>query len=133
MTAHPIWSLARRQHGLVTGAQLRAAGFTRSAIAHRVRTGRLWRAYPDVFAVGRADVPQEGRWLAAVVWRDTTRFPEGAGTFSVLGSSETTVALWDATTGARRADPPAANLRLSDDLPLRFTPDGRFLIAVGRK
>jgi very-short-patch-repair endonuclease len=62
-----VWALARRQHGLVTRAQLHAAGFTRSAVAHRQRTGRLWRAYPGVFAVGRAELTREAGWLAAVL------------------------------------------------------------------
>jgi very-short-patch-repair endonuclease len=42
-------------------------GFTRSAISHRVRTGRLWRLHRDVFAVGRAELTREGSWLAAVL------------------------------------------------------------------
>src|SRR6476620_1906970 len=62
-----VWALARRQHGSVTGEQLHAAGFTRSAIAHRMRTGRLWRVYPRVFAVGRSELSREGSWLAAVL------------------------------------------------------------------
>jgi very-short-patch-repair endonuclease/predicted transcriptional regulator of viral defense system len=61
-----IWAIVRRQHGVVTGAQLRAAGLTHSAIKHRVRTGRLWRVHRDVFAVGRAELTREGRLLAAV-------------------------------------------------------------------
>src|SRR3977135_2201138 len=65
--ASPIWAIAQRQHGVLTGGQLRAAGFTHSAITHRVRTGRLWRVHRDVFAVGRADLTREGRWLAAVL------------------------------------------------------------------
>jgi very-short-patch-repair endonuclease/predicted transcriptional regulator of viral defense system len=62
-----VWKLAGSQHGLVTGAQLRELGFTRSAIAHRVRTGRLWRVHPGVFAVGRPELTREGLWLAAVL------------------------------------------------------------------
>jgi very-short-patch-repair endonuclease len=64
---HQIWVLARRQYGLVSGAQLRAMGFSRAAISHRVRTGRLWRVHRDVFAVGRAELTREGTWLAAVL------------------------------------------------------------------
>jgi very-short-patch-repair endonuclease len=62
-----VWTLARRQHGIVTRGQLHAAGLTRSAIAHRVRTGRLWRVYPTVFVVGRSELSREGSWLAAVL------------------------------------------------------------------
>ncbi len=62
-----VWRLARAQHGVVKRAQLRELGFTRSAIAHRERTGRLWRVYRDVFAVGRPDLTREGKWMAAVL------------------------------------------------------------------
>jgi hypothetical protein len=37
--------LAARQHGLVTLAQLLAAGLDKSAIARRVRAGTLHRVY----------------------------------------------------------------------------------------
>ena len=62
-----MWALTRRQHGLLTRAQLDGAGFTRAAIAHRVRTGRLWPVHRDVFAVGREELTREGGWLAAVL------------------------------------------------------------------
>jgi hypothetical protein len=62
-----VWAVARSQHDLVTTAQLRELGFTRSAISHRLRTGRLWRVYPGVFAVGRPGLSTEGGWLAAVL------------------------------------------------------------------
>jgi Transcriptional regulator, AbiEi antitoxin len=62
-----VWDLSRSRHGVVTAAQLRDLGFTRSAISHRLRTGRLWRLYPGVFAVGRPELSREGSWLAAVL------------------------------------------------------------------
>src|SRR5437660_7655999 len=62
-----LWALARRQHGVVTLAQLRAAGLTRSGIRHRARTRRLWMVSREVFAVGRAELTREGRWMAAVL------------------------------------------------------------------
>jgi very-short-patch-repair endonuclease len=62
-----IWRLARRQHWVVTWDQLIAAGFTRHAIDHRLAKGRIYRLYRGVFAVGRQDVSQEGRWMAAVL------------------------------------------------------------------
>jgi Protein of unknown function (DUF559) len=52
---------------VITGAQLRELGFTRSAIAHREREGRLWRVHRDVFAVGRRELTREGEWMAAVL------------------------------------------------------------------
>lgn len=61
-----MW-IASRQHGVVTVLQLLMCGLTRSAIEHRVRRGRLFRLHRGVYAVGRADVPSEGRVLAAVL------------------------------------------------------------------
>lgn len=60
-------ALAREQHGVVALGQLEGIGFTTSAVDRRVAAGRLHRIFPGVYAVGRADVPQEGRWLAAVL------------------------------------------------------------------
>lgn len=59
--------VASRQYGVIAGDQLYACGLSRSAIAHRLRTGRLHRLHPRVFAVGRADVPPEGLVLAGVL------------------------------------------------------------------
>lgn len=42
-------------------------GLTPKAIAHRIRTGRLHRLRRGVYAVGRPDVGQRGRWMAAVL------------------------------------------------------------------
>ena len=41
MTPGDIWTLAPRQHGIVERSQLRAAGFTDSAIKHHLARGRL--------------------------------------------------------------------------------------------
>lgn len=61
------WRLARRQHGVITRQQLRALGFTDSAIEHRRASGRLHDVYRCVYAVGRAELDQLGRWMAAVL------------------------------------------------------------------
>jgi len=55
------------QHGVVTRAQLIERGLSAKAIAHRVRSGRLHRLGRGVYAVGRPDVGQYGRWMAAVL------------------------------------------------------------------
>ena len=52
---------------MVTRRQLLELGFTDEAIRHRLRKGRLHRIWPEVYAVGRPDLTQEGRWLAAVL------------------------------------------------------------------
>lgn len=62
-----LWALARRQHWVVTRAQLLELGFGRAAIEHRVRKGRLHPIHRGVYAVGRPDTTQEGRWMAAAL------------------------------------------------------------------
>ncbi|HKH64351.1 MAG TPA: DUF559 domain-containing protein [Solirubrobacterales bacterium] len=48
-------------------SQLIDLGFTKSAIEHRLRTGRLHPIVRGVYAVGRRDLKREGRWMAAVL------------------------------------------------------------------
>jgi Transcriptional regulator, AbiEi antitoxin len=62
-----VWRLARLQHGVVTRAQLHEHGYGDSAIYHRVERGRLHRVHRGVFAVGRPNLSQRGRWNAAVL------------------------------------------------------------------
>jgi hypothetical protein len=58
---------AARQHRVIARWQLYELGLERGAIAHRVRTGRLFRIYPGVYAIGCANVDRFGRWYAAVL------------------------------------------------------------------
>jgi very-short-patch-repair endonuclease len=60
-------ALAARQHGLVTLAQLRAAGLDDSAIRKRVARGALHRVHRGVYAVGHVALSRDGRFLAAVL------------------------------------------------------------------
>jgi very-short-patch-repair endonuclease len=62
-----VAAIAARQHGVITYAQLLRAGLGRGAIAWRVREGWLHRIHRGVYAVGRAALTAEGRWLAAVL------------------------------------------------------------------
>ena len=55
------------QHGVVSHAQLRALGLSRRAIEHRIARKRLIPVYRGVYAVGRAGLGKEGRWLASVL------------------------------------------------------------------
>jgi very-short-patch-repair endonuclease len=56
------------QHGVITRLQLIELGFSRRAIQHRLATGRLYLLpFRGVYAVGRPQLTQHGRWMAAVL------------------------------------------------------------------
>jgi very-short-patch-repair endonuclease len=61
------WALARKQHGIVTRAQLLGLGLTRRGIEHRIARGRLHPVGRGIYAVGRPELTPEGRWMAAVL------------------------------------------------------------------
>jgi predicted transcriptional regulator of viral defense system len=63
-----IAAIASRQHGIVTRADLYAAGLRRGAIAHRLSIGRLHVIHSGVYAVGHTNLTRTGRWLAAVFY-----------------------------------------------------------------
>ncbi len=65
--AAAVWELADRQHGVVSRAQLRGLGMGRAAIAHRLDRGRLHPVMQGVYAVGRPEVTDRGRWMAATL------------------------------------------------------------------
>ncbi len=65
--AAAAWELVRRQHGVISRAQLIGLGYTSSAIRHRLATGRLFEVHRGVYAVGRAELSIQGRWMAAVL------------------------------------------------------------------
>jgi very-short-patch-repair endonuclease len=62
-----IGRLAESQHGVVSRAQLVAAGATEKAIAVRIRSGRLVRLHRGVYAVGHRQLRRQGWWRAAVL------------------------------------------------------------------
>src|SRR4051794_24758209 len=66
-TRKSFWTLVRRQHGCITHQQMRTLGFSAEAIQHRLETGRLHPIYRGVYAVGRRELSQRGRWMAAVL------------------------------------------------------------------
>lgn len=85
---------------MITHAQLTALGYTVDAIKHRMRTGRLFQVHRGVYVVGRKELTQRGRWIAAVLacgdraalshdsaaafWR-LAKEPEGDVRVTVLG------------------------------------------------
>jgi very-short-patch-repair endonuclease len=58
--------LAAEQWGVLSLDELRACGLSREAVAGRVRNGLLHPLHRAVYAVGHANPPLEGRFLAAV-------------------------------------------------------------------
>ena len=62
-----IATLASRQHGAVTRAQLLSAGISRDMIASRIRSGLLLPVHPGVYLVGLGPVPPLGYEAAAVL------------------------------------------------------------------
>jgi predicted transcriptional regulator of viral defense system/very-short-patch-repair endonuclease len=63
-----ITDAAESQHGIVARRQLLALGLGREAIALRLRSGRLHRLHPGVYAVGHKVLSREARWMAAVLF-----------------------------------------------------------------
>ena len=60
--------IAARQRTLVTSEQLVACGFSRDAVAYRVKAGRLHVVFPGVYSVGCGELPSLARELAARLW-----------------------------------------------------------------
>jgi Transcriptional regulator, AbiEi antitoxin/Protein of unknown function (DUF559) len=58
--------LAARQWGVLSARELRMCGMSRDAVKVRARNGQLHPLYRGVYAVGHANITQEGRFLAAV-------------------------------------------------------------------
>ncbi|HEX3359547.1 MAG TPA: type IV toxin-antitoxin system AbiEi family antitoxin domain-containing protein [Solirubrobacterales bacterium] len=61
------WRLARAQHWVLTRADLEALGFSDAAVEHRVAIGRLHPVARGIYAVGRAELAPQGKWMAAVL------------------------------------------------------------------
>jgi very-short-patch-repair endonuclease len=59
--------LVRRQHWVVSRAQLLDHGLSSRAIAHRLASGRLHRLHAGVYAVGRPALARAGEFMAAVL------------------------------------------------------------------
>src|SRR5436190_1049179 len=80
-----VWDVAGRQHGVVTRGQLLELGFSSQAIQHRIERGRLHPLWRGAYVLGRPQLTQHGRWMAAVL---------SCGTQAAL-SHESAAALWE--------------------------------------
>jgi len=83
-----VWVLARRQHGLITRAQLLELGFSRHAISHRLARGRLHAVRRGVYVVGNPNLDRHARWMAAVLYCGSdalpaTRVPRRFGEYAI--------------------------------------------------
>ena len=65
--AAAAWALARAQFGVIARVQLLELGYSPAAIRHRLETGRLHEVHRGIYAVGRPELTQEGRWMAATL------------------------------------------------------------------
>jgi predicted transcriptional regulator of viral defense system len=105
-----VAELARRQHGVVSRAQLAEIGLHRGAIELRVARGRLHAVHSRVYAVGHTCLTDQGRWMAAVL----------AGGAGAALSHRSAAALWGIRPwGSTRAEVTAAARRESR-LGVRF-------------
>src|SRR5215204_5873011 len=84
-----VWRLVADQHGVVTRGQLISLGYSRQAINHRLKTGRLHLVQRGVYAVGRPELTRRGEWIAAVL---------ACGAEAVL-SHRSAAALWEIGSG----------------------------------
>jgi hypothetical protein len=76
-----LWAVARRQHGVIARHQLLALGFSAKWVKHRIVKGRLHPVWRGVYAIGRPQLTQHGRWMAAVLscGREAVLCNESAG------------------------------------------------------
>jgi very-short-patch-repair endonuclease len=82
---HAVAELAGRQHGVVARRQLTELVLKETAIARRVRAGRLHRVHRGVYAVGHSILTPRGHWMAATL---------ACGRTAVL-SHASAAALWE--------------------------------------
>jgi very-short-patch-repair endonuclease len=62
-----VANLAEKQHGVVSIGQLRRCGVSEDAVRARVALGQMHRVHRGVYALGHRALPDEGRWMAAVL------------------------------------------------------------------
>ncbi len=62
-----IAEIASRQHGVISAAQLAAAGVSADQRQRMLAAGRLHRLHRGIYAVGHTALTRRSRWLAAVL------------------------------------------------------------------
>lgn len=62
-----IATIADRQHGVISTAQLYGIGLDKDQILYRTRVGRLHRIHRGVYAIGRRGLTLQGRLMAAAL------------------------------------------------------------------
>lgn len=83
-----IATVATRQCGVVSRAQLRALGLSDDMVSDRIASGYLQPVFHGTFAVGHSAISRQGRMLAAVL-------ACGDGTIVSHGSAAELLGLWD--------------------------------------
>ena len=78
-----ISDLARRQRGVVTTAQLAAAGIGRRGVAHRVANGRLTRLLRGVYRVGPVAAPYSAEMAALLATDGALSFHSSAPVWGI--------------------------------------------------
>jgi uncharacterized protein DUF559/putative AbiEi antitoxin of type IV toxin-antitoxin system len=116
-----VGELAAAQFGVVSFAQLHAAGLGRGAVEKAVRGGRLCRLYPGVFAVGHAALRPEGRRLAAVLACGPRAVLSHRSAAAHWGLLDTAQSRTDVTAPRSREGVPGIRLHRSRSLDARDT------------
>jgi very-short-patch-repair endonuclease len=90
---HEVARVAGAQRGVITATQLAAAGLSRHAVAHRLRTGRLHRLSTGIYLVGRASLEPLAAETAVVLSFDGDAVVSHASAAAVWGLIESPPAL----------------------------------------
>jgi len=66
-SAAVVWALVEKQHGVISRRQLLGLGYSPAAIEHRIAIGRLFPVHRGIYAVGRRELSELGKWMAAAL------------------------------------------------------------------
>ena len=110
--------LASTTHGVVTRAQLLAAGLTTAQIKSRLRSGELLREYSGVYRVGHRAPSVEARYLAAVWACGENALLSGRAAAHLLGLIATPPLMPEVTAPTERRVPGIRTQRARRTYPL---------------